>query len=198
MPIRDLGELLHPELEYPGVGSTKYPRKDDGTGGKTYKVPSPDAREGLRLTALANLGLKAAAGGQMSPEDAAAVKLDDDGEKDLYRRLLTADVYDEMLEDGVPWLTLKAIGEDALTYFGMSPELADLALELRRQGNLAARTNRATRRAAKKPSSKRATPRKRVGSKSSREPGAIPVQTPDPISTPTSTETPTTSETATA
>jgi hypothetical protein len=154
MALRDLGAFLEDDgLEYPLRAASfedpsKHPdaKHDDGTYAKKYKVPSPSAKVGLWLTALADIGVKANSGGEVSPADLAAIKLDDDEERTLYQRVLGG-AYDEMLADGVKWTVLQRIGQDAYLCFAMSTQVADSALSL---GEAPARPNRATRRTAKK------------------------------------------------
>ena len=153
MALRDLQEFLEDDgLEYPlRASSFEDPTKwqdrehDDGTYAKKYRVPSPSARTGLWLTSLWDLGAKAASGGDISAEEVAAIKLDDDQEKTLYQRVL-GPVYDEMLADGVKWTALQRVGQDAYLCFAASKELANQALTSLGK----APTNRAQRRAAKR------------------------------------------------
>jgi hypothetical protein len=51
-------------------------------------VPCVDARTGLWLTAITDVGVKAADGGELNEKDAASLKLDDNDEQRLYERVL--------------------------------------------------------------------------------------------------------------
>lgn len=169
MAQRDLSEFFDDSLEYTNVKSKAYP------DGKTYRIASPDAKTGVWLAALAEVGVRAAAGADIAAEDLNSLKLDDDEEISLYQRVM-GPVYDELIEDGVPWTVLQKIGEDAYIYFALSPEVADASLE--GSGNQPARPNRAKRRTAQKT----------AGSKSSRASTATPALTlPDQVSLPSST-----------
>lgn len=179
MALRDLAAFLEDDgLDYPLPASafgdpTRFP------DGKTYKVPSPDARTGLWLSGLFDIGAKAAAGTKVSADDLSAVRLDDNEERSLYRRVLGS-AYDEMLVDGVKWTTLQRIGQDAYLCFAASTDLADAALTSLGK----APVNRTQRRGAKKAAGSRsrrastatATPTRRRGSTGSStspsEPGA--------------------------
>lgn len=157
MPTRDLSALFGGTLDYPGVPSTEFPK------GKTYKVPSPDAVTGARLTWQASIGQKLARGKDISPEERAAVTLSDTEEEDFYKDIL-GPVYDEMLADGVPWTVLMGVAEDAYLVITGNEGLADFML-----GEAVARPNRAARRAA--------TPKKTAGSKSSPASSGTPAPT---------------------
>lgn len=168
MAKRDLSGFLDDTIEYESVVSSSYP------DGKTYVVRSPSSKTGVWLTALAELGLRAARGGDVDEADLDSLKLDDEQEITLYKHVLGS-VYDEMIADGVPWTTLQKHGEDAYIYFAMSPQMADAALE--NLGKEQPQPNRATR---------RTTPR-RGGSKSSPASGGIPARTRGQASIPSST-----------
>lgn len=163
MPIRDLSTFFDDGLDYPGVPSREHP------GGKTYHVPAPEAIEGLRMTALAQIGTRAAAGIPVTTEDLASLQLNDGEEHDFYTRVLTAPVLEEMKADGVKWPMVTLIAQDAYLNFAMSPDAADAVLA--GLGKPQARTNRATRRAGQR------TPKKTAGSKSSRVSSGTPDRT---------------------
>lgn len=174
MATRDLSAFFDDgTLEYPGVPSSAHPE------GKTYKVKSPDAKTGVWFASIAELGVKAANGTAMSADDAAKLILDDDEEMTWYQRVLGA-AYDEMLTDGVSWVLLQRIGDDAYLYFGLDQDVADVALAS--SGKAIARANRATRRAATK-----STARKPAGSKSARASTGTQGRTRSRASTPSST-----------
>lgn len=142
MTLRDLSQWFDEHLDYP-LPSKKHPH------GRTYVVPSPDPKTGAWLAAMADLGTTAAyaqvameqaAADKKTPDPAllaqlssaqdavAALRLDDEGEKTLYQRVL-GDAYGEMVADEVPWLLIQRAGQDAYLCFAVSQQAADQALQ---------------------------------------------------------------------
>jgi hypothetical protein len=78
--------------------------------GKTYVVPAPDAETGLFCQRLMAVGIDAANGREVD-----AASLDDDGEQDMYRRVLGS-VYDELIADRVSWPRIKHAGITAFLW----------------------------------------------------------------------------------
>lgn len=78
--------------------------------GKTYVVPAPDAETGLFCQRLMAAGINAANGREID-----AASLDDDGEQDMYRRVLGS-VYDELIADAVSWPRIKHAGITAFLW----------------------------------------------------------------------------------
>jgi hypothetical protein len=152
-----LNDFLNDDPIVVPIKSEKYP------DGKVYRVPSPDFQTGLSLTALTNLGMRAAQGETIGPDDAESLELDDDDERDLYVRLFGS-TYDEFIEDNVPWVAIQRLGQYALIYFGMSPQAANEALNKGALLGEAARPNRAQRRKTQK------TPQDRQASTGSKNP----------------------------
>jgi hypothetical protein len=109
--MRDLEDFFDPTLKLP-------------IRGKTYVVPSPDAKTGLRVQRLMTTGAIAAAGGEVSEDDLAALELDDDAERDLYLRLLGS-TYDEMIGDGLPWEMIRHAGGTAMMWVAFGTESAE-------------------------------------------------------------------------
>ena len=152
------GYLDDDSVEVPGIPSKKY------LMGKTYRFDSPDAKTGLLLASLANLAVKARLGGDIG-EQAAALELDDDQERDL-RRDVMGPTLDEMIADGVSWVRIQKLNRYLFIHFAMGEDaaagLASSSGEARVPANRAARravTKKATTRA------KSATPRaSRAGS----------------------------------
>lgn len=139
MAYADLGAWLDDDgLDIP-VPSTKYP------DGHTYRVPSPDAATGLRLTALVNLGVALAAGQEVDPEEAAKLRLDDGQEREFLPTVLGA-AYQQMLDDGVSWVRIQRVGRYALLHFTLGPEAATEAASKGGQSGEAPAPNRETRR----------------------------------------------------
>lgn len=73
-------------------------------GGKVYVLPPVSAELGPRLQTLVSAGVDVARGKQF--DDSGREVLDDLAERDLYREVLGS-AYDEMVDNGVPWLVLK-------------------------------------------------------------------------------------------
>jgi hypothetical protein len=124
----------------PGIRSVKHPE------GRTYKFASPDAKTGLFLAALADLGIKASAGGDIGAQ-AARLELDDDQERDLMRDVMGSTL-DEMLADGVSWVRIQRLNKLLFVQFAMGEEMAAQVLKV--SGEAPAPANRAARRAATK------------------------------------------------
>ncbi|QXJ40748.1 hypothetical protein [Curtobacterium phage Parvaparticeps] len=152
-----LNDFLNDDPIRVTIKSTKYP------DGKEYKVASPDAQTGLTLTALTNLGMRAASGETLTPDDGKELVLDDDDERDLYDRVL-GDTYAELKADNVPWVSIQRLGQYAMIYFGMSAQAATEALSKGVLLGEAARPNRAQRRKTPK------TPADRQASAGSKKP----------------------------
>lgn len=153
----DLAESGFPDLESflnddgfdtPKIKSKKFPE------GKVYHVSSPDAETGLRLEALANMAAVAAVGGPVSGERVNSLVMNDGEERSFMQQVLGA-TYQEMLDDGVPWVTMQRLNQYAFAYFAVSPQAANKGVE---QGIFAGKAqgpegNRAERRAKAKKSS---------------------------------------------
>lgn len=159
MAIRDLSDFfLDGALVYPGVPSEKHP------DGKTYTVKCVDARTGVWLESLVDVGAKRAVGADLSLKDVQSLVLDDDQELSLYQRLL-GPVYQELIDDNVSKAMRDYIHQDVLVAFSLGIEAADnvLAKALANRGNPPA----APEAAQEKPKrATRSTARKTAGSKS--------------------------------
>lgn len=119
--------------------------------GKQYAVPSPDARVGLRLAALADLTLKQSRGATVTDADVKRLRLDDKDEREFLEQVLSNDIMQQMLDDGVKWAHLKRLAMYAFVFFAVSREAADKAAEDGLfSGKAVASTNRAGRRSKKK------------------------------------------------
>lgn len=92
--------------------------------GKTYVFESPDAKTGLWVQQAVTVAARAKAGGDVSDDDLAALQLDDDEERDLYRRAMGA-TFDEMLADKVPWEHLKHAATTVLIWITSDREKAE-------------------------------------------------------------------------
>lgn len=176
--IRDIVQYLDADtgLTYPGIRSEQHP------DGKTYTVPWPSRKRGLRLTALAALGRRAAAvdlrkkaGEPVADEDLltqdelAQLQVEEgEGEAD-FARLVLGPVVTEMEDDGVSDHTVQMIARDAFFNFTSGEDLADLVL----RGEAAARDQA---RAAEKPQNAPAG-KPRAGSSSNRASGGTPART---------------------
>lgn len=115
MPLRDLSAYLDDDaLDIP-------------VDGRTYRIESPDAETGLRLTAMATLGGKIADGdAEVSADELESLQLDDGQEQD-FTRMVLGKTLDEMVADGVTWVKIQRVTRYAFLYFAMSPEAADQA-----------------------------------------------------------------------
>lgn len=170
MATRDLSAFFDDgALDYPAVPSTAHP------GGRTYRVPAPDAKLGLWFAAIAETAVRKSNGGEVSAESAAALELDDDQERSWHQKVLGT-AYEEMVADGVSWPMLQHVSADAYLCFGLGEDVANVLLAV--QGKAAARLNRASR---------KSTAPKTVGSKSPRASGDIPAPTRKRASTRSST-----------
>lgn len=110
MSFRDLDEFFDSSLRLP-------------VRGKTYVIPSPDARTGLwcqRIIALAGK----AKDGELTDDDAAQLKLDDEEERNLFERLL-GPAFEEMLADNLPWEHVKHCGMTALMWAAGNTDQAE-------------------------------------------------------------------------
>lgn len=77
--------------------------------GKTYRIPSPPARIGLRVQALVNAGVQAARAAEQGEEvELDQQLLDDLAEVDVARDLL-GPVHQQLLDDGVTTEALKRV-----------------------------------------------------------------------------------------
>lgn len=142
---RDLaGYLDDDSVEIPSIPSTKYPE------GKTYKFASPDAKTGMFLANLADIGIKAKNGADLG-NDAAKLQLDDDEERDLMQKVMGATL-GEMIEDGVSWIRIQKLNNYLFIYFAMGAEVAELMAT--RLGEAQAPKNRSERRAKPKTQAK--------------------------------------------
>ncbi|MER6505900.1 hypothetical protein ABT158_03765 [Nonomuraea sp. NPDC001636] len=103
--FRDLDEFFDDSLPLP-------------IGGKTYRVPPADAETGLFCQRLMTAGIAAANGTQVD-----AAQLDDQGETDLYRRVLGT-AYDEMIADRVSWPRIKHAGITAFLWIAGDTDTA--------------------------------------------------------------------------
>lgn len=133
--FRDLDEFFDDSLRLP-------------VAGKTYVIPAPDAEVGLLCQRLMHAGLAAEQGQAVDGEELnklAAVVLNDDEEKDLYKRIL-GPVYDELFADGVKWPRIQHVGATALVWVAAGKDAALKHWESG-AGEVPA-PNRATRRAA--------------------------------------------------
>lgn len=96
--FQQLGELLDEFIELPvPIGD----RRDGKV--KTYHIESPSGRDGLKIEAITQAAVVLASGG----EDINTELLDDDEEKNTFKLLLSEEIYDEMLSDGVKWVWLR-------------------------------------------------------------------------------------------
>jgi hypothetical protein len=113
---------------------------------KTYRVESPDAKTGLFLAGLANVGVKAASGGDVAAADVEKLDLDDDEERDFMEMVL-GDTFAELIADGVSWMKIQRLSRYCFIHFAVGEEAADEALKSGALTGEAPAPNRAARRA---------------------------------------------------
>lgn len=173
MALVDLSAYLADgALDIPSIPSKRYPE------GKQYRIPSPDAKTGLWLEAIAGIGTKTAVGAEVTEEDAAGLKLDDDEEKAFYERVL-GPVYGELIDDEADWTVITRLGQYAFMYFTVGKDAADaMASEaLAGPGNRAARRAAASRRGSQAAVSKIPSQASTAGTTSPRKRGRKPAAT---------------------
>jgi len=142
--LDNLSSFLNDDgLKTPPIKSKKFP------DGKIYSIASPDAETGLRLTGLANIAAKAASNVAVRPEDVESLRMDDSEERTFMQQVL-GDVYDEMLADGVSWVTMQRLNQYVFAYFAVSPQAAERGVESGAFAGKATPPNREARRAATK------------------------------------------------
>jgi hypothetical protein len=135
MAVKDLSSYLDDDaLEIP-------------IDGKTYRVESPDAKTGLFLASLANIGVNAASGGQVTEADLEKLDLDDVAERDFMKMVL-GDTLDELIFDGVKWTKIQRLSRYCFIAFAIGEEAADEALKNGTLSGEAPAPNRAARRGA--------------------------------------------------
>ncbi len=118
MPLTDLDQVLEPWLDLP-------------IRGKTYRVPAATAATGLWCQRIAEISLVMHLGGEVSSAEAESLKLDDDEERTFVERMLTPAVYQQMLDDNVPWEHLRFAGRVSFTW---TTESRDAAIALWERG----------------------------------------------------------------
>lgn len=174
MATADFSGVIDSGIDYPNVPSKKHPE------GKTYRVESPNAKDGLHLAGTIHLGALAAFGGTLDPRSASQLNLDDDDERDFYARILgcTEDcrklrkdgsskkpcgsTHDQMVADEVPWEWFETISQHAYLHFFVGRESAANFLAGRGKATAPEKTvpvpvpNRADKRAAGKAGTKSA------------------------------------------
>lgn len=108
--FQDLDEFFDPTLRLP-------------VRGKEYVIQPVDAKTGVWVQRLFEIGARQRAGEELDAEALSSLKLDDDQEKDAFRRVL-GDTYQEILADGVGWEDLKLVGTTALIWVGTDKNTA--------------------------------------------------------------------------
>lgn len=120
-------------------------------GPRDYTVPAPDAKTGLKYSALSSMAVRAAKGETLSEQDMAALQLDDEEEREFVVQMLTQDVVDQMTEDNLPWPAVVRTAQYVFTHFAVSADAAAKAKTAGAfSGKAQAPTNRASRRSAAK------------------------------------------------
>jgi hypothetical protein len=148
MPLVDLEGFLSDDSIKTELKTKNFP------DGKVYTVPSPDAKTGLWLSGIAQLGVKASQDpDSVTPEEVQRLQFEGP-EEESFLKLVLGTAYDELMEDGASWVQIQRLGQYAFAYFAVSPEAANRGVEGIFQGK-AETPNRATRRStgAKSPKS---------------------------------------------
>lgn len=134
------GYLDDDSVEIPGITSPAFPE------GKTYRFASPDAKTGMWLANLANLGIRASQGTDIG-EQSTKLELDDNEEQDLMKMVMGGTLQ-ELVADGVSWVRIQKLNRYLFIHFAMGEEVAEMMVK--RLGEAPAPANRAARRGAKK------------------------------------------------
>jgi hypothetical protein len=149
----DFMEDVDDDASITGFSSPPMPSRAHPEG-KQYRVPSPDAKTGLRLNALADLTMKQAKGVEFAESDVKRLRLDDKDEREFMGQVLSETLLEQMVDDGVKWEHLRRLGMYAFVYFGVSKEAADHAAE---NGLFSGKAGAPTNRAARRTKSKKTT-----------------------------------------
>lgn len=149
--MSDLTQFADFMEETDGFKTPKMPSKAFPEG-KIYTVHSPDAKVGLRLNALADIMAKREGKVDISPNDIARLRLDDQAEAEFIRQVLGTELVDEMTSDGVKWEHMQRMSQYAFIRFAISVEAADNAVKNGLLSGKVQAPNRAARR--KKPNKK--------------------------------------------
>jgi len=149
MTTNDLSTMLdfmddEDGFKSPLMPSTKYPE------GKSYAIKSPDAKTGLRLSAISDITMKQARGIEIAELDIKRLRIEDEDEREFIEQVLSPAVVAEMIDDGCRWEHVKRLGLYAFVFFGVSREAADDAVKrgLFKGKGLMPPKNRAARRSS--------------------------------------------------
>jgi hypothetical protein len=115
--------------------------------GKQYRIPSPTALVGMRLTALADIAMKSNKGVEVAEADVMRLRISDEDERGFAEQVLGEEALEAMIADDVSWTHVKRITTFAFTYFAVSPESARKAAEAGLLSGKVQAPNRAQRRA---------------------------------------------------
>ena len=122
--LSELNDFLEDDgFDSPPMPSKKFPE------GKAYHIPSPDAETGLHLAAIVELAFKQQNGVDLTEADMKRLRVKNKDESEFSSKVLSVEVFEEMLADGVRWEHLRRITQYAFLYFAVSKEAADLAVE---------------------------------------------------------------------
>lgn len=139
MPLVDLEGFLSDDSIKTEIKTTKHPN------GKVYTVPSPDAKTGLWLTSIAQLGVRASQDPDSVTEEEVKQLQFEGPEEETFIQTVLGAAYDELLEDGASWVQIQRLAQYAFAYFAISPEAANRGAAGIFEGK-AETPNRATRR----------------------------------------------------
>lgn len=141
--MRDLSEILGRQtLDLP-------------VNGKVYRVPECDAGTGLLVQKITNISMRAdqakdGKGAEVTEPEVARLEVlvGDDDEEGLYQRILSPEVWDEMLADGVTFQQIKHCSMTAMVWIVRDLETAEQVWEKGAESGEAPAPNRQARRAA--------------------------------------------------
>ncbi len=139
MPLVDLQDFLSDDSIKINLKTTAFPE------GKQYTIPSPDAKTGLWLSGVAQLGVKASQDPDSVTEEEVRSLQFEGPEEVPFLQLVLSTAYNELIEDGASWVQIQRLGQYAFAYFAVSPEAANRGVDGIFQGKAEA-PNRATRR----------------------------------------------------
>jgi hypothetical protein len=136
-------------------------------GHRTFRVPSPDAETGVRLSAIFNAGLAVNRKEKIDEKTLRSLQMDDAEERDFLGMVLGS-AYAEMLAEKVSWTRIQRVGRYVFLHHAAGPEAAAAYVKEATRGEAPA-PNRASRRASSDTAPK-TRPRGSTGSTNARKP----------------------------
>lgn len=118
--LQDLFDFLDDDALRIPIKSEAHPE------GRDYLIPSPNAKTGMRLVALADIATKKAKGEKITATDAARLQLDDREEIE-FTQVVLGSAYQEMLDDNVSHVRIQRAVQFAYVYFTQGKHAAEEA-----------------------------------------------------------------------